>query len=236
MIENKDKFATKLYEILDDLMLSDEKSVNVSIDKLLTPQQKYSLIMSIISELPMNNIEMVNSFHNKFKTPRENTHIVTDFKSSILRFNLILEEVLELGQALGFTDNELYTQFVLVYRKVITKTQTSNIINVLDALTDILFVTYGAIDIFNLTTIQHEAMEEVYTSNMSKLIPITGNELEVIKDSRKRLKEQGIDTVTNDLKNNYLSITNIETGKIQKPVTYSKPNLKTIINKHLKNK
>lgn len=236
MIEDKQKLIVLLYDTLNDLKVEGEKDTLVELNSLVTSKQKYDIVMAIMSTLPMNGHEMVKDFHDKFKIPKEVTHIVPEFTSSKLRFTLLLEEVLELGQALGFNNSKLYNLFTITYKKVIEEPQEANLTNVLDALTDILFIAYGAIDVFNLGNIQHEAMKEVYTSNMSKLIPVTGGELAVIKKSRTKLQSEGLNTVTNDLKNGYISITNQETDKILKPVTYFKPNLKQLINKYLKSK
>jgi predicted HAD superfamily Cof-like phosphohydrolase len=236
MTEDKEKLAVLLFEAIDGLMVTNQAGVDVDLNKILDGQQKYSIVMAIVAKLPKNGHEMVVDFHNKFKVRREDTHIVTEFHSAKLRFMLLMEEVLELGQALGFGNAALYRYFTEAYKKVVETPQEASLTNVLDALTDILFVAYGAVDVFNLAPIQHEAMDEVYTSNMSKLIPVTGAEIGIAKESRAELSKQGFNTVTNDLKNGYFSITNIESGKILKPVTYFKPNLNKIINNHLNKK
>lgn len=233
MYHDKEKLATKLYEIMDDLMLTDDDK-SVSIDKLLNPAQKYSLIMSIINGLPDSDFESVLKFNNKFKLPKETTPIFNNFEHKRHRYNLILEELLELGFSLGFTDWEVYVYFTEQYRAVKQKNITGGLTNTLDALTDILFVTYGAFYTFNLENIQYDALQEVYQSNLTKLIPNNESGMVVIKELINRLKEKNQEGRTVDLKNEYLKIINTKTEKIEKPITYIEPDLKTIINKHLK--
>jgi len=234
MYHNKELLATRLYEVLDDLILTDDKGT-VSIDKLLNPQQKYDMIMHIMNGLPITDFERVLEFNTKFKVKKETTHVVPNFTQRELRYQLILEEVLELGNAFGFTHYQLYATYIKVANKVNSKNIEPNLVNVLDAFIDILFVTYGGLDVCNLTDVSHEAMEEVYNSNMSKLIPDLHLSKDTIKASVKKLKEEGKDVVSLDLKNGYVAICDVVTGKILKPIIFSEPDLQKIINKHFKN-
>jgi len=225
--------ATRLYEILDDLILEDGEHF-VSIDKLLNPQQKYDLIMSILNGLPITDFKNVLEFNTKFKVKKEKTHIIEDFKQKELRFNLIIEEAIELGRALGFDIHQRHILLMKMNLKIANKNIEPSLTEVLDALTDLLYVTYGAIDVFNLTDSQYEAMQEVHISNMSKLIKKDENSLNTIKETVKKYKKKGIQVITKDLKNEYIAICDINTDKVLKPITYVKPDLKTIIYKHLK--
>lgn len=232
MYVNKQKIATLLYETLDNLILEGEQ-VNVSIDKLLTPAQKHDLIMTIIKVLPFTDLERVVSFHNAFETPRETTAVISNFKSKELRFNLILEEALELGFALGFDKEYIYSTFINLFNKVKEEEIEMSLTNTFDALLDLIFVTYGAMDIFNLTSVCDEGMEEVYLSNMSKLIPVNDKTEEVIRASVEKLTKEGFNVESKTLNGN-VSIINRDTRKILKPTTYFKPNLEQIIFNYLK--
>lgn len=232
MYHNKEKIATVLYETLDNLIL-EGGDAPISIDKLLNPAQKYDLIMTIIRNLPMTDLEMVIDFHNKFKVPRETTAVISNFKSKELRFKLILEETLELAFALGFEKGHIYTTFVNLFNKVKEEEIEMSLTNTFDALLDLIFVTYGAMDIFNLTSVCDEGMEEVYLSNMSKLIPVNDKTEEIIKASVEKLTKEGFNVESKTLNGNVFII-NRDTRKILKPTTYFKPNLEQIIFNYLK--
>jgi hypothetical protein len=58
--------------------------------------------------------------------------------------------------------------------------------------------------------------------------------IEVIKATVLKYNEQNIQVVSKNLKNGYISIVNNTTNKILKPTTFIEPDLKTIINNHLK--
>jgi len=226
--------ATKIFEMLDDLVLGEEKPVDLN--DLLTPQQKYDLTYAIIKVLPKTDLQQVEKFHEAFKVPKETTHIVYDFKYSILRFSLILEEAMELGKALGFNNAELYHLCLEIYTSVKDKEIKPGMVEVADALADLRVVVNGASDVFNLGEFNQDLMEEVTSSNMSKLIPSDHPDvIELATKSRQSYTNMGIETFTEDLKNGYLAIKNKHTGKILKPITYVKPNLHSIINKESNN-
>lgn len=234
MLHDKANIVNKLGLIFDNLEFVDDNNVKIHLNKLLTPQQKYQLAMAIIKGLDKDDFECVIDFHDKFKVGKENTHIVHDFRFSLLRLSLIMEETLELAFALGFDRSTIYNIFINILGKVTNKNIEASLTEVADALTDILFVTYGAIDVFNLKAPQHSLMQEVYSSNMSKLInKDTMGWLTAVQDTVKKYKTENTEVVSEDLNNGYIAIINKETRKILKPVTYKSPDLKKIINNHL---
>jgi predicted HAD superfamily Cof-like phosphohydrolase len=91
----------------------------------------------------MTNFEKVAEFMNAFKQDVETEPGWTSV--SELRYNLIDEELKELRQALD----------------------ERNLIEVADALTDLLYVVYGAGHSFGINL--DKCFEEVHNSNMSKL-------------------------------------------------------------------
>lgn len=91
----------------------------------------------------MTNFEKVAEFMNAFKQDVETKPGWTSV--SELRYNLIDEELKELRQALD----------------------ERNLIEVADALTDLLYVVYGAGHSFGVNL--DKCFEEVHNSNMSKL-------------------------------------------------------------------
>ena len=93
----------------------------------------------------MSNFNKVKTFMNTYGQEVKNTPEFPDSKIVQLRIDLIQEELNELKEAINNND----------------------IIEVADALTDILYVTYGAGHVFGINL--DNCFEEVQNSNMSKL-------------------------------------------------------------------
>ena len=93
----------------------------------------------------MTNFEKVKLFMNTYGQEVKDKAEFSDAKTNKLRIDLIKEELEELTQAM----NE------------------KNLLEVADALTDILYVTYGAGHAFGIDL--DKCFEEVQNSNMSKL-------------------------------------------------------------------
>ena len=93
----------------------------------------------------MSNFDDVKKFMQAFGQPVKTKPNFPDVKTVSLRFDLIKEELNELDQAI----------------------KEKNLTEVADALTDILYVTYGAGHAFGINL--DKCFEEVQNSNMSKL-------------------------------------------------------------------
>ena len=93
----------------------------------------------------MTNFQKVKNFMETFGQEVKSKPSFSSDKINMLRYNLIKEELDELKQALDNND----------------------ILEVADALTDILYVTYGAGHAFGINL--DACFEEVQNSNMSKL-------------------------------------------------------------------
>ena len=93
----------------------------------------------------MTNFQKVKSFMETFGQEVKSTPSFSSEKINMLRYNLIKEELEEFKQALDNND----------------------LLEVADALTDILYVTYGAGHAFGINL--DACFEEVQNSNMSKL-------------------------------------------------------------------
>jgi predicted HAD superfamily Cof-like phosphohydrolase len=93
----------------------------------------------------MTNFEKVKNFMQTFEQEVKNKPSFSSEKINNLRYNLIKEELEELKEAINKKD----------------------LIEVADALTDILYVTYGAGHAFGINL--DDCFEEVQQSNMSKL-------------------------------------------------------------------
>ena len=94
-----------------------------------------------------DTLKCVQEFHESFDLPVKAHPDISDPKTNMLRINLIAEELEELQEALAAGD----------------------IVEVLDALTDLQYVLDGAYLSFGLQDVKHAAFEEVHRSNMSKL-------------------------------------------------------------------
>ena len=92
-------------------------------------------------------LEQVKEFHETYGLPVEATQTLGNAQTQELRVNLLAEEVEELKDALAAGD----------------------LLEVLDALTDIQYVLDGAYLSFGLQGVKEAAFAEVHRSNMSKL-------------------------------------------------------------------
>lgn len=127
-------------------------------------------------------IDDVEKFHETFSHPINKTPQFPDEETQKLRESLIQEELEEFKEANADGD----------------------IVEVMDALTDLLYVTYGAMICYGLGEIAEECFQEVQNSNMSKA-DADGNP--IVR----------------------------EDGKILKGENYFKPDIKSIVEKHLDN-
>ena len=93
----------------------------------------------------MTNFEKVKKFMTTFGQEVKNNPSFASDKINLLRYELIKEELDEFKEAL----------------------KNNNLLEVADALTDILYVTYGAGHAFGIDL--DKCFEEVQNSNMSKL-------------------------------------------------------------------
>ena len=109
----------------------------------------------------MSNFEKVKIFMETFGQEVKNKPSFSSDRINTLRYNLIKEELNELKLAL---DNK-------------------DLLEVADALTDILYVTYGAGHAFGINL--DKCFEEIQNSNMSKL---DNNDKPIFNESGKVMK------------------------------------------------
>lgn len=96
-------------------------------------------------EMIASNFEKVREFHHAFGLPVHETARIGSAQERKLRFELIEEELGELFDAMNDKD----------------------VVEIADALTDLLYVTYGAALVFGIDI--DACFDEVHRSNMSKL-------------------------------------------------------------------
>ncbi len=94
-----------------------------------------------------STLDQVREFHETYGLPVKSSPDISDPKTNELRINLLAEELDELKEALA----------------------ANNIVEVLDALTDLQYVLDGAYLSFGLHDVKDAAFNEVQRSNMSKL-------------------------------------------------------------------
>lgn len=95
----------------------------------------------------VDTLTAVKEFHETYGLPVKSVPDITDEKTNALRINLLQEELNELSEALANND----------------------IVEVLDALTDLQYVLDGAYLSFGMHHLKDAAFNEVQRSNMSKL-------------------------------------------------------------------
>lgn len=95
------------------------------------------------------NFQMVREFHEKFDHPISSTPKIPDENLITLRVDLIEEELEELIEAHALEDKK------------------KRIVDIADALTDLLYVVYGAGLVYGIDL--DACFKEVHESNMSKL-------------------------------------------------------------------
>lgn len=132
-------------------------------------------------------------------TPPENNP-----ETSNLRVKLIEEEVRELKEAL----------------------ETNNFVEVVDALADILYVTYGAGAAWGIDL--QKAFELVHTSNMTKMCFTEDEAKETCQWYRDR-PEKGYPSPIYEKSGFYFVVKEQSTGKVLKSINYKPVDLKDIV-------
>jgi predicted HAD superfamily Cof-like phosphohydrolase len=94
-----------------------------------------------------STIAQVQEFHKCYGLPVSASQDISNDKTNLLRINLLAEELDELREAL----------------------EAGDMVEVLDALTDLQYVLDGAYLSFGLQNVKEAAFNEVHRSNMSKL-------------------------------------------------------------------
>ena len=120
---------------------------------------------------PTNSYEMVKEFHETFGHPvADKPTAITDDRMT-LRLALILEEAIELADALGFATDDIKDSAAYMLNKIGPRVYEDkvDIVAVADALGDLEYVVNGA-------ALEHginlpKVVAEVHRSNMTKLGP-----------------------------------------------------------------
>ncbi len=161
----------------------------------------------------MSNFDKIKQFHQTFSHPcpeKINHNVLTNDTNLVnLRLNLIDEEVNELKQAV----------------------KENNMTEVIDALTDILYVVYGAGAAFGINL--DKAYEIVHHSNMSKLCSTESEAIETVNAYKEKYSHGDLkyDSPTYKLapdQQHYI-VYNRSTGKILKSINYTEADFSNMI-------
>ena len=197
-MDNKQEFLIKLHENLLDKYVDTDK---------------YEIITEILNEiedlLPSSHVEDVLKFHKAFHHP------IGDYP--------VIENSVEDLQNKDISKNRIkFIQEEIDEYK--TAIKQNNTIEVIDALVDILYFTYGTLIIHGLHTKLDECFNEIHKSNMSKLCYT----IEEVNRTIDFYNNQKIDCIYNK-HDNYYVVMNKETKKILKSINYCPPNLYHIL-------
>lgn len=156
------------------------------------------------------NFQKVRDFHHTFNHPDEPKPRLDVFKENPklvkLRLDLIREEVRELEQAVA----------------------DENMVEVADALADILYVVYGAGSAFGIDL--DEAFRLVHDSNMTKACETEEEAYETVEWYLKNMKDT-YDSPEARISpcGSYWIVVNSSSGKILKSIKYQPVNLKPLV-------
>ncbi len=206
---------------------SNTKPINLR--DYVTPNVLNQIAIKLVMKLGMSNQDKVTEFNDTFKVQREHEEEVVNFTTKDLRLQLIVEEMVELAFALGFGELSLKHMIKEKINKVYNKPPFSDngekLVETFDALIDLLYVTYGALDAFNMADKTEAGMQEVHSSNMSKVC----DNSEVLQATVQKYKEEGITLVTEQLPNGKYIVKHNETKKVLKSINYRPASLKSIL-------
>jgi len=175
-------------------------------------------------------IKQVELFQKTFGDIVANLGEIPSVEKRRLRLKLIFEELSELAEAYGLenTFGSICIEYVkqAVVDSRIENTLEYNPTEALDAVCDLLVVTYGAACINGHSTIIDKAFDETMRSNMSKIC----NTLDEAHASVAKYHKEGIDTEPVKTGENQWTIYNKITRKILKGVNFFKPDYKKLLN------
>lgn len=181
-------------------------------------------------------LKQVKEFHELYDMTVNETPTVPSVQDARLRFNLILEELLEFAEA---ADIEMSAHLKLQNkceelekkrraRDRIDEGINVNLVGVLDAFSDIRYVVNGSIITYGFADMFEEAFDEVHNSNMSKTCKTDDD----LNQSIGYYKGQGVEVevvekVIGDVTVKMLK--RVPDGKLMKSISYRPANLEQIV-------
>lgn len=118
-----------------------------------------------------NSFERVKEFHQTFGHPVADAPTIANDDRLVLRLALILEEAIELADAMGFATDDIKDSADYMLNKIGPRVYEDeiDIVAVADALGDLEYVTNGAA--LEMGIPLPEVVAEIHRSNMTKLGP-----------------------------------------------------------------
>lgn len=236
MYHDKQKLATALYEILDDLILEGEV-VPVSIDKLLTPKQKYDLIMTIVNKLPNSHLRATLNLFDDLEVEKESTFVVEQFKYAKGGYERLLEYVFSIGVALNISPEELYKLYTTYFNRVRNKGIIVSLASIYKYLINTLISIYALFRTFNLIPIIDEGIDSTLTTATYLRIPNTKEGNKLLKASIHYYTEiKNREVISKYIKNKtYIVIRDKHTGVLLPSIEHPANELEIIVYNYLKN-
>ena len=189
---------SQLLEALDDFISTETGLIKASPAKIIDALKPF-----INTE--QTAFEKVTEFCQMMGQPVEHNAQFPNQENIMLRIGLIDEEFKELRTAIHNND----------------------IVEVADAIADLLYVTYGTACSFGLTSVLKDIQDEVHSSNMSKIC---------LTEDEAKLTVEKYNTEKNDVaysnytpRYGYYIVYRVSDNKVLKSINYKPANLKPII-------
>lgn len=193
--------------------------------KLLKDLPQKNLISDYLGVKPIDQVEL---FQKTFGDEVNELGSVPTIAKRKLRIKLLFEEMKEL--AIDGYGLEAFFKSICIdhldFSKESIDTEIFNPEEALDAVSDILVVTFGAACINGHNTIIDKAFDETMRSNMSKIC----NTLDEAQASVAKYHKEGIETEPVKTGENQWTIYNKNTRKILKSILFQKPDYNELLN------
>lgn len=210
-----EKLETRIHEwVSEHLPTSDpQEQVLISSD-----------FVEFIKNIPSRE-DKVKEFHQTFNQVINDKPIKINVATVQLRMNLLLEELDELGEALGFKRENYFIENPMnKYYSDLADGNAQNLLKAFDALLDLQYVLSGTIVSLGMADIFEEGFDEVHRSNMSKCC-------DTYEDAHAEASTVPHHITIQESPNGKFILQRTSDNKTIKPSTYSPANLQPILDK-----
>lgn len=212
-----------------------EKEIYINIEDLNDSKttEKYLEVSASIVNIINNDssISKVKEFMKTFNQSISENPVFPDEKIMELRLNIMLEELIELSEAMGptmygYMQRLLFNHSQKVHYDMEKKRETMkpDMVKVLDSLCDQRYVNDGTILAFGLDKVFEEAFDDVHKSNMSKACDCQEDEEATIE----KYKQEGIECIS-EHRNGLAIILRTSDRKVVKSINYNPVKLEKYI-------
>lgn len=216
MYADKEKLAVRLYEILENTVVG-----GVNIDEVLTPSQRYDLVISIINGLPYSNQEIVKIINKEFENP------VYNFEDrEIGDISLLLTSAFNLFKSHNVDRDFVYNLVISEFNSVYNQESNYSDEDIIKLFLDNLIVSYNLLEERGLSSIIYEGMLELLNHKLSML----HNNIEEVKDTIKNYtKKEELETIKLNSNNKFKIVKKITRKVIGNPNNVIPFNIKDLI-------